>query len=453
MMLFTIEFLKGLFPDHTRSFNQIEKIEHVMTDSREDRANSLFVPLVGDKFDGHIFLSAAVKNGAVAALWQKDQPKPEEIPDDFLLFYVEDTLQALQDLAKAYREFVNPTVIGITGSNGKTTTKDLLYAVLMQNYRTHATVGNFNNHIGLPLTILQMTHDTEMLILEMGMNHFHEIEQLTMIAQPDFAIITNIGESHIEYLGSRAGIAQAKLEIVQGLKQNGTLVLDGDEALLMERSLDVSVATCGFSKNVDVRLSDIVIETDKTMFTVDASTRFSVPLPGKHHAKNASYIIALARQFNMDDTTIQQGLSKLAHSAMRFEQMRGKNDVLLINDAYNASITSMIAAVEVVKALKDYKEKVIVLGDVLELGAQSKEMHRTIVESIDENIDYVYTYGRDAEEITNTLNKENRLTTAVHYSHKTQLENILQKHLDNETVILFKASRMMAFEQLVEACK
>src|SRR5699024_9129201 len=139
------------------------------------------------------------RGGAIASLWQKDKPIPKDMPDNFLFFYVNDTLKAMQFLAKAYREKVNPTVIGITGSNGKTTTKDLMHAVLKKAYTTHATGGNFNKEIGLPLTILQMAPDTEMLILEMGMNHFHEIERLTLLAQPDFAIITNIGESHIEY--------------------------------------------------------------------------------------------------------------------------------------------------------------------------------------------------------------------------------------------------------------
>ena len=452
-MLFTVDFIKECFSDCDGMYDPSKEIEHVFTDSREEKVNSLFIPLVGDKFDGHTFLSAAISSGAVATLWQKDKPKPENIPNDFLFFYVEDTLKALQQLAKAYRTLVNPTVIGITGSNGKTTTKDLCHTVLQQSYRTHATVGNFNNHIGLPLTILQMPRNTEMLILEMGMNHFREIEQLTKIACPDYAIITNIGESHIEYLGSRKGIAQAKLEITLGLKQEGLLIIDGDEPLLIEQIQDVQVITCGFSDTNDIKLRDVVIDIEKTIFKIGSNSRFSIPLAGSHHAKNASYVIALARKLNMDDQTVQEGLLKLSHSAMRFEQIHGKNDALLINDAYNASITSTKAAIEVVKALDGFKEKVLVLGDVLELGSYAKEMHCSIAESIDNNITHVYTYGHNAEEITNILKKEEQHISVAHFSTKLQLENKLQKHLNSNTVILFKASRMMQFEQLVDACK
>src|SRR5699024_2755083 len=334
----------------------------------------------------------------------------------------EDTLKALQQLAKAYRTLVNPTVIGITGSNGKTTTKDLCHTVLRQSYRTHATVGNFNNHIGLPLTILQMPRNTDMLILEMGMNHFREIEQLTKIARPDYAVITNIGESHIEYLGSRKGIAQAKLEITLGLKQEGILIIDGDEPLLREQIQGVQVITCGYLDSNDITLKDVIIDIDKTIFKVDPNASVSIPLAGGHHAKNASYVIALARKLNIDNQTIQEGLSKLSHSAMRFEQIHGKNDVLLINDAYNASITSIKAAIEVIKALDGFKEKVLVLGDVLELGAYAKEMHCSIADSIDDNITHVYTYGHNAEEITNILKKKEQHIFVAHFSKKSQLE-------------------------------
>src|SRR5699024_9007602 len=320
IMLFTVDFIKGCFSDCDGMYDPSKKIEHVFTDSHDQKANSLFIPLVGDKFDGHTFLSAAISSGAVATLWQKDKPKPDNIPNDFLFFYVEDTLKALQQLAKAYRTLVNPTVIGITGSNGKTTTKDLCHTVLRQSYRTHATVGNFNNHIGLPLTILQMPRNTDMLILEMGMNHFREIEQLTKIVRPDYAVITNIGESHIEYLGSRKGIAQAKLEITLGLKQEGILIIDGDEPLLREQIQGVQVITCGFLDSNDITLKDVIIDIDKTIFKVDPNASFSIPLAGGHHAKNASYVIALARKLNIDNQTIQEGLSKLSHSAMRFEQ-------------------------------------------------------------------------------------------------------------------------------------
>src|SRR5699024_5833359 len=238
-----------------------------------------------------------------------------------------------------------------------------------------------------------------------------------------------------------------------GLKQEGILIMDGDEPLLREQIQGVQVITCGFLDSNDITLKDVIIDIDKTIFKVDTNASFSIPLAGGHHAKNASYVIALARKLNIDNQTIQEGLSKLSHSAMRFEQIHGKNDVLLINDAYNASITSTKAAIEVIKALDGFKEKVLVLGDVLELGAYAKEMHCSIADSIDDNITHVYTYGHNAEEITNILKKKEQHIFVAHFSKKSQLENKLQKHLNRNTVILFKASRMMQFEQLVDACK
>ena len=452
-MLFTMNFVAELFPTHRGEMDGAKEICHIKTDSREQQAGSLFVPLVGERFDGHEFVVSAAENGAVAALWQQDKPVPEEVPAGFPLFYVNDTLKALQHLAKAYRDFINPTVIGITGSNGKTTTKDLLHAVLQRKFKTHATIGNFNNEIGMPLTILQMQPDTEVLILEMGMNHFHEIERLTKLACPDYAIITNIGESHIEYLGSREGISQAKLEIIEGLKQDGILFIDGDEPLLTEKQLDVNLITCGFHAGAVMEITDVVIDAERTAFTVNQKHSFAVPLLGRHHAKNASYCIAVAQELGMDNQAIQAGLENLTHSAMRFEQVYGKNGVLLINDAYNASVTSMKAAIDVVKELESFTERIVVLGDILELGQQAKEMHQSIAESIDERIDYVYTYGPSAQEITDAVKKEKQSIPAVHFTDRELLGETLQKHLDNGTVILFKASRMMQFEQFVEACK
>src|SRR5699024_4815645 len=264
-----------------------------MTDSRKFAANSLFIPIVGERFDSHQFLAQAIENGAVATLWDESQTIPEAFAEEISFFLVDDTIIAMQQLAKAYRKLIDPLVVGITGSNGKTTTKDLVSATLRQAFRAHATKGNFNNDIGLPLTILSMPRKTEVLILEMGMNHFHEIERLTYIAEPNYAIITNIGESHIEFLGSREGIAKAKLEIKEGLQQDGALIIDGDEALLDHIKQEKYVVSCGYSNNNDIVLSNIKLENQRTYFTYQQDT-YHVPLLGKHHAKNACFAIWIA---------------------------------------------------------------------------------------------------------------------------------------------------------------
>ena len=230
--MLTLTYIKTVFPEIKGKLSNENQHVEIMTDSRERVDNGLFIPIIGERFDAHQFIEQAIENGAVAALWDRKKEIPSTIPESFVFFFVDDTAQALQQLAKKYRQDVNPIVIGITGSNGKTTTKDLVSSVLATKYRTHRTVGNFNNEIGMPLTILQMKDDTEVLVVEMGMSDFGEIDRLTNIAQPDYAIITNIGESHIEHLGSREGIAKAKLEITNGLKRDGKLLIDGDEKLL-----------------------------------------------------------------------------------------------------------------------------------------------------------------------------------------------------------------------------
>src|SRR5690625_1426720 len=264
-----------------------------MSDSREQKENALFIPIIGETFNGHDFIDQAIDNGAVCAIWDRTVEIPRHTPASFVFFMVKDTTEALQQLAKSYRKQVNPIVIGITGSNGKTTTKDLVNAVLQQKRKTHATKGNYNNHIGLPLTILQMDPDTEIAVLEMGMNDFGEIDLLTNIALPNYAIITNIGESHIEYLGSREGIAKAKLEIQNGLQRDGKLLLDGDEILLQSLVDEKNIVTCGFSKENTVSITDVQLKRQETVFKIDEK-QYTVPLLGRHHAKNASFAVAIA---------------------------------------------------------------------------------------------------------------------------------------------------------------
>lgn len=447
-MLFTTHFLTHLF-DQTNKHTEVA-IHHIMTDSRKHVENSLFIPLVGDRFDGHTYIEGAIDNGAVAALWQENQPLPEKIDRDFLFIFVPDTLIALQTLAAAYLQDVQPKVIGITGSNGKTTTKDLVFALFKQKYRTHRTLGNFNNHIGLPLTILQMERDTEVIILEMGMDSPGEIERLAHIARPDIAIITNIGESHIENFDNRAGIAQAKLEITSFFNEQHQLIVDGDEPLL--KGLSIPAISCGFHVDNDMIISDVKIDEKSTTFMVQSNERYTIPLIGKHHAKNATYAIAVAKEYGLSYEEITAGFATVEHTSMRFEFLQGKNRAQIINDAYNASPTSMKAAIDVVKALSKGKKKIIVLGDILELGKYSESFHRSIADAIEPPIDIVFTYGQQAKFIIESLQERESTVQFQHFPTKAELEEALQGYLNPNTIILFKASRGMAFETLVQAC-
>lgn len=255
MEKFTLQFVAELFDHRLTEQQKNISIHHIYTDSRQSVENGLFIPIVGERFDAHDFISGAIERGAVAALWSRSE-QPEGIPKNFPLIYVDDTLKALQELAKAYRQALDPTVIGVTGSNGKTTTKELIAACLSATYKTAKTEGNLNNHIGLPLTILRMERDVEVLVAEMGMSAFGEIELLSSIGQPDHAVITNIGESHIEFLGSREGIAKAKLEITAGLRKQGQLIIDGDEPLLTTNAYPNKIR-CGFTAENDYRVEAV----------------------------------------------------------------------------------------------------------------------------------------------------------------------------------------------------
>jgi UDP-N-acetylmuramoyl-tripeptide--D-alanyl-D-alanine ligase len=449
-MLFTLEDLSKWFPKNQGSINDEIGIKEITTDSRKTAKNSLFIPIVGEHFDGHQFVEQAVNNGAVALFWNVNRKLPSTLPKDLPVFLVEDTLRALQKLAGLYRDQVNPIVVGITGSNGKTTTKDLVTAVVNSKYITHSTKGNYNNHIGLPLTILSMKRDTEVLILEMGMSNFGEIDLLSKIAKPNYAIITNIGESHIEFLGSREGIAKAKMEIINGLEENGTIIIDGDEELLEPLHQKSKVIKCGFKESNHFKIEDNKVTLKDTIFELSDGISYHIPLLGKHHAKNASYAIALADCLGIKNEQRQQSLQLVEHTSMRFELLKGKNEVAIINDAYNASPTSMKAAIEVVKEMDGFKDKILVLGDILELGEHSQSLHETIAEVIGDPITVVFTFGAMSEVISNKVKEHNgNKIKTEHFNSKEKLLKALQSYLNNQSLVLFKASRGLKFESFV----
>ncbi len=449
-MLFTTEWLTSIFGDYKGVATDPIRIGEVTTDSRKKTQKSLFIPIIGENFDGHDYIKQAFDQGAVAALWQKERQLPGFLPNDFPVFFVEDTLEALQELAGFYREKINPIVIGITGSNGKTTTKDIVASVVKTAFITQKTKGNLNNHIGLPSTVLSMSPGTEVLIVEMGMNQYGEIEELSNIAKPDIAIITNIGESHIEYLGSREGIAKAKLEIISGMKENSFLIIDGDEPLLREMRKRDNVITCGFNADNEVVVEKVKLSRNNTKFHLSDGYEYTLPLLGKHHALNATFAITVAERLQIPKSNVVKALTEMEHTSMRFELIKGKNDVSVINDAYNASPTSMKASINVVKQMEGFKHKVLVLGDIFELGNESRMFHQSVAESIDDSISALFTFGGDSKEISSSVNKRNSDINCSHFTSKAELLNALEDYLAKDTLILFKASRGMQFEKLVE---
>lgn len=448
-MRFTTKWLATIFPEHQGNVDSNLLIDQVTTDSRVKVENALFIPLVGDQFDGHDHVRQAIDQGSIAIIWDKNKQLPEFISNEFPVFFVHDTLEALQVLAMHYRDEVNPIVVGITGSNGKTTTKDLVASIVQTTYQTHFTDGNFNNHIGLPLTILGMPRDTEVLILEMGMSNRKEIEKLAKIAKPDYGIITNIGESHIEFLGSRQAIAEAKLEILHGLKKDGILILDGDEDLLEPLHDHQQVITCGFDVHNDVIIEQVGIGTHQTDFQLVNDSSYTVPLLGRHHAQNATYAVCLGKLLSITDSMIKKGLLALKPTDMRFELLCGAHGVTIINDAYNASPTSMKAGIEVIKQMVGYENKVLILGDIFELGEQSESLHRSVAQVIQQPITAVFTFGKDAKYISDEVADHQSTIICEHFNSTEKLLNRLQPYLNDRTILLFKASRGMKFETVI----
>ena len=384
-------------------------------------------------------------------LWNKDEENP---PTDISVILVDDTLEALQQLAKSYRHELDIKVVGITGSNGKTTAKDMVKAVLDTTYRVLKTDGNFNNHIGMPLTILRLDETHDIAVLEMGMSSRGEIEFLSNLAEPDVAIITNIGESHLQDLGSRDGIAEAKLEITSGLAPTGQLVYNGDEPLLTSRVVNPAfeTVTFGSSEQNDLYPSAISSEELGTTFTVSRETThsFFIPVLGKHNVHNALSAIAVGHYFGLDNETIAKGLKELKLTNMRMELVKRTDGLTFINDAYNASPTSVKAAITLMHDLEGYKQKILVLGDMLELGDQEKEFHKEVGEFIQaEKIDYVLTYGPLSVEIEQGAKNNFAEDKAMHFEEKDELVKKLTAITTREDVVLVKASRGMKLEEVI----
>ena len=431
------------------------KLVGVAIDSRKVGANNLFIPLRGEKVDGHSYVEKAKAQGAAASLWQKDVPNP---PKGFPIIIVENTEVALQELARCYRQELNVKVIGVTGSNGKTTTKDMTAALLATTYKVHKTSGNYNNHLGLPLTILSMEEDTDVAVLEMGMSSRGEIEFLSKLAQPDVAIITNIGESHLLDLGSREEIANAKLEIIAGLASGGTLVYYGDEPLLrnkVEKQLDsLQVLSFGRTNKNDLYATSIGQENKATSYSVEGVLQgeFEIPVLGTHNVMNALAAMLTAKELNVDQNKMSEGLASIQLTNMRMEMVEGANGVKIINDAYNASPTSMMAAIQLMEGLSGFNRKILVLGDMLELGLQERDFHLQIGEQISKDqIDKVFTFGSLAENIAKGALKTFAEENIQSFLNKQSLIDELQKLIEPNDLILVKASRGMRLEEVVQA--
>ncbi len=436
----------------------------VCTDSREAENGSLFVALDGQNVNGHNFIGAALDRGGQCVLC-------DHIPESlngrsYAALVVNDTLRAIGDLAKAYDRRINHKKIAVTGSVGKTTTKEFIAAVLSEHLRLHKTEGNYNSTLGMPLSLLTMTKDTQVSVLEMGMSNFGEIEYLSRIAEPDIAVITNIGSSHMEYLESRENICKAKLEVVTGLKPGGLLLLNGDEPLLRNRE-ELSGIRCeyvGFSEDCDVRATKVKVGTDKTYFDVTYKgitlEGLSIPIVGEHYVYAALYAYAIAVNMNLDEDVIERGLSNFRSVGMR-QTIFDIGDITIIQDCYNASPESMRASIAVLSNVVRQKEcgrMTALLGDMYELGICSNDAHTSVgMEFARRGGSALYTFGSLASTIAEGAIAGGMSSEAIFRNVALDRPDITGEMIISNAragdMLLVKASRGVKAERVIEYLK
>ena len=442
--------------------NQNMPFRYVCTDSREASEGALFVALGGERVDGHDYIGAAVAGGNGCVLCER---LPETGKGKYVAVVVDDSLRAVGELAKAYDRRLNHRKVAITGSVGKTTTKEFVAAVLAEGYRVHKTEGNYNSTLGMPLSLLSMQNDTEVSVLEMGMSNRGEIEYMSKIAEPDIAIVTNIGTSHMEYLGSRENICHAKMEIVKGLKTGGTLLLNGDEPLLRAYlTPGVQPVFVGIDSPCDFQATNIRQGLGRTVFDVcyDGKTVQNVVIPtmGKHNVYAALFAYATGVRMNMDDQTIINGLNHYRPVGMR-QNIYELGSITVIEDCYNASPESMKAAIGVLQSLASQKKAgrmAAVLGDMYELGENGERFHEEVgLHFAKEGGSLLYTFGESAEQIAVGAILGGVLPEDVYRNGNTRAPELtgemLLHSLRAGDTLLVKASRGAAAERILNYLK
>lgn len=420
-------------------------ISDVVIDDREVGAGSLYVPIIGERLDGHMFIGRAFDRGAVLSL--SDRPLAQGYP--YVL--VPDTLTALQQLAAAWMAHYAPFTVGVTGSAGKTSTKEMVAAVLAEGYNTLRTQGNLNNQTGVPKTVFRIGPDTQAAVIEMGMNHAGEIDRIARIAAPDIGIITNVGTAHIEHLGSREGILEAKAEMVAHIRPEGLLLINGDDDLLpgLARRLPSGrVLTFGFSPAHDV-FADAIEDggldgSEATLHLQDGvAVRVRIPAPGRYMIANALAAAAAGRAAGLGTEQIARGIASYTPAGSRMRVIK-RPSFTILDDTYNANAPAMIEALEVLAHAPG--RKVAVLGDMLELGEESERLHREVGRAASRlGIDALFTVGPLARSIRFGAPG---LPGAAYDSLEYLLGDLLRMIVAGDTVLV-KASRGMHLEQIV----
>jgi UDP-N-acetylmuramoyl-tripeptide--D-alanyl-D-alanine ligase len=427
----------------------------VCTDSRKVQPGDLFVALKGEHFDGHDYVMQVAQSGAVAAMIS-DPAVAEKLNSSLGLILVPDTLVGLQEMAAAYRRTLSLKVIAVTGSNGKTSTKDYLAAVLSSKFKTHKTTGNLNNHIGVPLTLMELSEEDEWAVVEMGMNHPGELDILMKMAQPDWAVITKIGWAHIEAFADQQGIAAEKASVIRGLEQGGRAFLNGDDEhypyLCGQTKGKVISVGSGEDMTLRLKLESLTAEAAHFSFqTKDLEKRVTLPAPAWHMVQNAGLAIAVGLEAGVSAEAVVEALARVdtGKNRLHLEKFR---DGYLINDTYNASPDSVEAAFQMLEKLPVPGRRVVLLGSMGELGAYSDRLHEEIGrKAIESGVELLYTFGFAAEKLLQGAVRAG--ATAKHArsfdSHEV-LYNFYESTRLSGDVILVKGSRSQRMERVVE---
>ncbi|EJU06973.1 D-glycero-beta-D-manno-heptose 1,7-bisphosphate 7-phosphatase [Fusobacterium hwasookii] len=415
-------------------FSKKVQIKNVVMDSRKVTEGSLFFAIN----NGNSYVKDVLDKGASLVIADNTDVEDERIVK------VSDTVATMQDLATKYRKKLDIQVIGITGSNGKTTTKDIVYSLLSAKAKTLKTEGNYNNHIGLPYTLLNVTDEERFVVLEMGMSSLGEIRRLGEISSPDYAIITNIGDSHIEFLKTRDNVFKAKTELLEFVNKENTFVCGDDEYLA---KLDVN--RIGFDNSNTHRIESYEFSDKGSKFVLDGK-EYEMSLLGKHNISNTAIAIEIAKKIGLTDGEIQSGLKEIKISNMRFQEIKIGEDIY-INDAYNASPTSMKAAIDTLNEIYNDKYKIAILGDMLELGENEVDYHIDVLNYLlNKNIKLIYLYGERMKKAYDIFMKTK--SEEYRFWYYPDKEGIVEslKNIRMEKVILLKASRGTALEDIIK---
>lgn len=430
------------------------EITSVAFDSRQLEPGALFVPLQGVQ-DGHQYVQSAFANGAAATLWARDHELITTADQPALV--VNDPLKALQKLSQYYLHKINPLVVAVTGSNGKTTTKDMVASILSTQLNVTKTHANFNNEIGVPVTLLNMESSTEVVVVEMGMDRFGQLDFLSRLVAPDVAVITMIGEAHIEFFGTRDKIADAKMEIVNGLKEDGTFIYNGDEPLLATRAAQVSQEQLTFGRQLDNDYYATSVQTHERSLDFKVNQwpdeTFTIPMVGEYNVNNALAAMAVGDRFQITPGHMKTALANVELTENRAEWVTGAQGEQILSDVYNSNPT---AARQVLRTLVDMPsagQRIAVLGDMLELGDAAPRLHASLAQEIDhDSIQAVYLIGANMQSLQDELIRQGYPLADIHYYHDEDLAQLaadLKERLTANDIVLLKASHGIHLETVL----